>query len=187
MRPKIVPRDFIGDDNSTVIKAMPEIIDRIPSTQFVIVGDGPDRASLENLAQQRGVAQSVRFEGRQPFARVHDYIQASDICLVPHIANPHTNATMPHKLFQYMVMKKPVIVSSAIPLTRVIRETGAGLVFESGDPTSFAQCVLELQDRALRIKLGEKGHKAVIKHYNWRRDAQQLVDLYYRLSVIQNE
>lgn len=160
------------------IKAMPKILEQIPSALLVIVGDGPDRSSLERLVRQLGIAHAVRFEGRQPFARVHSYIQASDVCLVPHVANPHTNATMPHKLFQYMYMKRPVIVSTAIPLARVVRETGAGLIFESGDPASFAHCVLRLQDRVLRNELGENGYDAVIKRYNWRYDARRLVELY---------
>ena len=96
-----------------VIEAMPKILEQIPSALFVVVGDGADRSSLEQLAQRLESAHAVRFEGRQPFSKVHAYIAPSDVCLVPHVANPHTNATMPHKLFQYMHLKKPVIVSSA--------------------------------------------------------------------------
>jgi glycosyltransferase involved in cell wall biosynthesis len=161
-----------------VIRAMPKILEYIPSAVFVIVGDGAGRSSLERLAHRVGVAQSVQFEGRQPFDRVHSYIRASDVCLVPHIANPHTNATMPHKLFQYMYMNKPVIVSSATPLVRVVQESNAGLVFESGNPEALASCVLELQDQAMRRALGDSGHNAVVRHYNWRHDARKLVDLY---------
>ncbi|RLC81220.1 MAG: hypothetical protein DRJ03_08250 [Chloroflexi bacterium] len=164
------------------IKAMPKILEQIPSAILVIVGDGPDRLSLEHLARRLGVVQAIRFEGRQPFARVHSYIQASDVCLVPHIANPHTNTTMPHKLFQYMYMKKPVVVSDAIPLARVARTTGAGLIFESANFVSLAHCVLKLQDSTLRNKLGENGHDAVIERYSWRYDAQRLVELYHTLA-----
>jgi glycosyltransferase involved in cell wall biosynthesis len=171
----------------TVIQAMPSIIERIPSALFVIVGDGSGRTSLEQLAQRLDVSQAVRFEGRQPFSRVHSYIEASDVCLVPHVANAHTNATMPHKLFQYMYMAKPVIVSTAIPLARVIRETGAGLIFESGDPHSFASCAFAMQDPAWRRILGEKGRNAVVECYNWRFDAQRLVGLYQSLGIGQNE
>ncbi len=163
------------------IEAMPKILKQIPSAVFVIVGDGPDHSSLEQLAHRLGVMQAIRFEGRQPFARVHSYIQASDVCLVPHIANPHTNTTMPHKLFQYMYMKKPVVVSNAIPLARVVQMTDAGLIFESANSVSLAHCVLKLRDGTLRNRLGKNGHDAVIKRYSWRYDAQRLVKLYEHL------
>jgi glycosyltransferase involved in cell wall biosynthesis len=165
------------------IKAMPKILEQIPSAMLVIVGNGPDRASLEWLARQLDVTEAVRFEGKQPFAKVHAYIQASDVCLVPHIANPHTNTTMPHKIFQYMYMRKPVVVSNAIPLARVVRESDAGLIFESGNPTSFAHCVLKLEDGVLRNRLGENGHDAVISRHNWRYDAQRLVELYQTIAA----
>jgi glycosyltransferase involved in cell wall biosynthesis len=170
-----------------VIRSMPSIIQQIPSALFVVVGDGPDRQWLEQLANRLGVAQSVRFEGRQPFSLVHNYIHASDVCLVPHLANPHTNATMPHKLFQYMYMEKPVIVSTAIPLARVVTETGAGLIFESGNPDSFARRVFEAQNRGLRRTLGQRGHTAVKERYNWRYDAQRLNELYRSITTKQKE
>jgi glycosyltransferase involved in cell wall biosynthesis len=165
-----------------VVKAMPEVVARIPSAKFVIVGDGTGRIALEALAQKLGVTDAVRFEGRQPFAKVYSYIGGSDVCLVPHRANPHTNATMPHKLFQYMYMKKPVIVSSAKPLARVVRDAEAGFVFESGDPDSLADCILDLQDAGIRRQMGVNGHRAVMNQYNWQHDAQDLIRLYRSLE-----
>jgi glycosyltransferase involved in cell wall biosynthesis len=166
----------------TVIKAMPVIIAQIPSARFVIVGDGPDRQSLESLVDELNLNESVHFAGWQPLKRVYSYIQASDVGLVPHVANPHTNATMPHKLFQYMYMKKPVIVSSAKPLKRVVLDTNAGLVFKSNSPESFASCVLGLQDQEQRDQMGQNGNHAVKSHYNWRREAQELIRLYQSLE-----
>jgi glycosyltransferase involved in cell wall biosynthesis len=166
-----------------VIKAMPRILRQIPSALFVVVGDGDDRSSLEQLAQDLGIAHNVRFEGKQPFSSIYTYIAQCDVCLVPHVANPHTNSTMPHKLFQYMHLKKPVIVSNAIPLARVVRETEAGLIFESGNPDSFAQCVFKLQAPELRRRLGQNGYRSVAATYNWRIDAQRLVELYATLSA----
>lgn len=166
----------------TVIKAMPRILERIPSSVLVIVGDGLCLLALKELARQLRVEQAVQFEGRQPFAKVHSYIKASDVCLVPHVANPFTDTTMPHKLFQYMYMQKPVIVSSAKPLARVVRESESGLVFDSGDSASFAKSVFELQAQALRRRLGENGHRAVVNCYNWQRDSRELVRLYETLS-----
>lgn len=167
----------------TGIRAMPGILEQIPTAMLVIVGDGSDRPRLERLARELGVDAAVRFEGEQPLAKVYGYIQASDICLVPHAANPHTNTTMPHKLFQYMYMRRPVVASTAIPLARVVQETEAGLIFESGNPASLAYCVLRLRDKALRGRLGENGQNAVIRRYNWRNDGQHLVRLYQEVAV----
>ncbi|MCB0162688.1 MAG: glycosyltransferase family 4 protein [Anaerolineae bacterium] len=173
----------LGPDRGleTAISAMSFIRRHVPSAQLVIVGDGISRPALEQQAQALDLAQAVRFEGHKPFDQVHSYIQAGDVCLVPHLASPEINTTMPHKLFQYMVMKKPVLVSSAKPLARVVSQTNAGLIFDSGRPESFAEAALTLQDEDLRHQLGENGHQAVLRQYNWQVDGGRLVDLYQRL------
>lgn len=165
-----------------VIQAMPQIRQRLPSAQFVIVGDGQDLAQLTALAQQLGVQDAVCFEGRQPFSRVHGYIEASDICLVPHVANEHTDSTIPHKLFQYMYMQKPVVVSSAKPLARIVKAYDAGAVFQSGDPVAFAEAIFSLTDPERRRVCGQHGQQAVIERYHWAYDAAVLTQLYQELA-----
>jgi phosphatidylinositol alpha-1,6-mannosyltransferase len=49
--------------NDRVIESMPEILKRIPNAVYVIVGDGPDRARLEQLAKKIGVEDAVMFMG----------------------------------------------------------------------------------------------------------------------------
>jgi glycosyltransferase involved in cell wall biosynthesis len=81
-----------------------------------------------------------------------------------------------------MFLGKPVIVSSARPLKRIVEGSQAGLVFASGDTDAFARAVLQLNDPALRQRLGENGKRAVVERYNWHYDSQRLVDLYRQLG-----
>jgi glycosyltransferase involved in cell wall biosynthesis len=165
----------------TAVAAMPEILSHIPDALLVIVGDGLYRPVLAEQARTLGVEEHIRLEGHQPFEKVHRYIEASDVCIVPHLADELVNTTIPHKLFQYMYMGKPVIVSSARPLRRIVEGSNAGLVFASGDPASFASAVLQLHDPLLRKQLGENGRRAVIERYNWQVESKVLVDLYRQL------
>jgi glycosyltransferase involved in cell wall biosynthesis len=82
-----------------------------------------------------------------------------------------------------MYMRKPVIVSSAKPLKRIVEETNCGLIFESGNPENFADIVLQLQDSDERLRLGENGYQAVINKYNWQHDAKRLVSLYEQIKT----
>jgi glycosyltransferase involved in cell wall biosynthesis len=166
----------------TVVAAMPQILAQVPDALLVIVGDGLYRPTLEAQAQTLGVAAQVRMEGHQPFAKVHGYIDAGDICIVPHLADELVNTTIPHKLFQYMYLGKPVVVSSAKPLKRIVEASHAGLVYESGDPSAFAAAVLQLTDPVRRHELGANGHRAVVERYNWQHDSQVLTQLYQGLQ-----
>jgi glycosyltransferase involved in cell wall biosynthesis len=167
----------------TVVAAMPAILSSEPNALLVFVGDGRIRPRLEAAARETGVDGSVRFLGHQPSKRVPSFIAAADICLVPHAAQPQTEAALPHKLFQYMLMRKPTVVSSCRPLKRISDETNACVVFEAGDPSAFAAAVLALRDPALRTRLGDSGWIAATTTHCWRVSAERLVQMYDSLLV----
>ncbi len=166
----------------TAIQAMPAILAERPDALLVLVGDGPMKPRLEQITADLSLERSVRFLAWQPMSRVPSLIAASDVCLVPHAAHPHTEATSPHKLYQYMLMGKPVVVSSCRPLARVIRDGGGGVVFEAGSPGSLASAVLSLTDPDRRRALGEAGRAAATSTYNWARSAERLLGVYGSLA-----
>lgn len=166
----------------TAISAMPMILTEVNRARLVLVGSGSNEAHLKELAKDKGVLDAVDFTGQEPFSLVPSYIAASDVCIVPHIASGHTDTTIPHKLFQAMAMAKPVVVSSARPLERIVRQTGAGMVYPSGNADAFAEAVIRLcRDNDLTRRLGEAGRKAVESKYNWEVEGQKLVALYRNL------
>jgi len=166
----------------TAIEAMPAILKEIPNARLLLVGDGPIKPSLEKMVTELSLDDKVTFVEWQPFDKVPSFIAASTVCLVPHHSNPHTEATSPHKLFQYMLMGKPVVVSTCKPLRRVVEETGSGVVFEAGNSHALAQAVIQLKDENLRRQLGEAGRRAVLEKYNWERTSKELVRMYEQLG-----
>jgi len=167
----------------TAISAMPRILTAIPEARLVLVGSGSNELELREQAQKLGLGEAVEFTSRQPFDLVPSYITVSQVCLVPYIKSVQTNASAPHKLFQYMAMSKPVVVSSMASLSRIMEETGAGLVYPAGDADALAEAVIRLhRDKNLAIKLGKAGLTAAKTKYNWETEGKKLVDLYRGLS-----
>ena len=167
----------------TAIEAMPAILESIPNARLLLVGEGSIRPVLEGMVAERGLGPRVTILPWQPFSAVPSLMRASDVCLVPHASNAHTEATSPHKLFQYMSLGKPVVVSTCKPLRRVIEETGGGLVFEAGNAADLARAVVSLADEGRRRELGEAGRRAVEEHYNWAATSRALIALYDRLGT----
>jgi glycosyltransferase involved in cell wall biosynthesis len=94
---------------------------------------------------------------------------------LPFHACPHIEATLANKLFEYMALALPVIVSDVPPMLRVLAETGCGLVFRSGDSADLARAIEKLAadgDQARRH--GEAGAEAVRQRYHWEVDAARL-------------
>jgi glycosyltransferase involved in cell wall biosynthesis len=168
-----------------IISAMPELRKSVPDVLLLLVGDRnkPYMDYLVRLVDRLGCGDVVEMTGWQTFDRIWSYIHASDVCLVPHQRNPHTDTTIPHKIFQYMMLGKPVLVSDCPPLARVINDSGGGLVFRYDDPSDFAAKVRQLRDDpGLREKVSEAGREAFLDRYNWEKTSGELVRLYENIG-----
>jgi len=169
----------------TVLAALPRAVARIPGLRLGVIGATPDQQG-EILATARalGVEASVQVLGWQPFDRVAEHIAASAACLVPHEDFEHTQTTVPHKLFQYMLCARPVVVSDCRPLARIVGETGAGLIFRAGDPADLARQLAALHaDPAAAAQMGARGRAAALGPYAWHHDAERLRALYRDLAA----
>lgn len=167
---------------TTVIEAMPQILCAIPNARLLLIGSGRMQPTLENMVAERSLGSRVTFFPWQPFEKIPTFLALSAVCLVPYHSSPHTETTIPHKLFQYMLMGKPVVVSTCRPLRRIVEETGAGLVFQDKDHESLAQAVIRLKDESLRRELGEAGRRAALGKYSWRETSKKLLNVYERLG-----
>jgi len=166
----------------TAIRAMARIVREIARPKLLLVGDGEMRGELQSLSQTMGLNENVVFPGWVDFREIPGYISGSDVCIVPCISTEHTETTAPHKLYQYMLMGKPVVVSSCRPLRRVVEGSRCGLVFEAGDADSLADCILKLKDTATRKRMGEAGREAVFRRHNWEISARRLLGVYDGLA-----
>ena len=165
------------------LRSVPKIIEVVKNLKFVLVGTGINFGELVKLSKELKIEQYVSFEGWQPHEKLSSYIKASDICLVPHLKTVHTDNTIPHKLFQYMIFEKPVVASNCTPIERIINETGAGLTYNSNDENDLASKVIMLyNDPQLRNELGLKGKEAALEKYNWDKAALNLIDVYKKLK-----
>lgn len=173
----------------TAIKSLPKIIKIIPNAKLLLVGNrsNEDILYLKRLVKKFKVEDHVVFTGWVDFSMVPSYIILSKICLVPHQANGHTNTTIPHKLFQYMAMKKPVIVTNCRPLERIVKECNCGVVVTSDNFDKMADAVIFLYKNKEKIeKFGKNGREAVEKVYNWKLEAEKLSKVYEELEKLKS-
>ena len=162
----------------TAIQALPLILKEEPAVRLNLVGAGRNFLELKQLARSLDIEEHVYFPGWVSFEESARFIQAADICLIPHLSTEHTDTTVPHKLFQYMYLKKPVLVSSSPPLKRIVEETRAGLVFEAGHPADLAEKFLQMIRSGNLVEWGENGHRAVVEKYNWKKESEKLIRIY---------
>jgi glycosyltransferase involved in cell wall biosynthesis len=132
-----------------------------------LIGDGRDRGLIEQRASGLALGPLVRFHGFVPNTDALAMVSRADVGLIPHLADEAWNTTIPNKLFDYMAAGLPVITSDAKPAARIIRETGAGVVFRSGSGEELASAVRQLEDPARREQMGRAGQAAIQSRYSW--------------------
>ncbi|PIX15602.1 MAG: hypothetical protein COZ74_00120 [Flavobacteriaceae bacterium CG_4_8_14_3_um_filter_31_8] len=166
----------------TVIKAMPKIVKSIPNAKLFLVGKGTKDVenTLKSIANETQVADFVHFVGHRPFKEVSTIMQVSDINIIPHKANDHTNNTIPHKLFQIMMSKSLLLVSSCTPLKRIVEKYDAGVVFEADNENDFSEKVITIfNHKNLFHAKTENALKAVLEEgENWENESLRLLKIY---------
>jgi glycosyltransferase involved in cell wall biosynthesis len=164
----------------TAIRGM-QYLKENDNIQLAIVGFGSPSVmdSLKQLVAELQL-HNVHFFGYQPFSKFYSYMSLTDVNVIPHQSNGHTDNTVPHKLFQGMMAGKPLLVSTCAPLKRIAEKCGSGLVFQAGDAKDFADKVNALYtNKNLRDQLSANGNKATINgDLNWETTQRILIDLY---------
>ncbi len=158
---------------------------QIDNFKLLIVGiqKPQHRKQIISLARQANALDYIEMVNWVPASQVNSYIAAARVCLVPHNNFEHSNTTVPHKLFQYMITQKPVLVSSCPPLQRIVNDAHCGLVFKADDPVDMARKFTQLNQMPPDEfnNLGNNGHHAALTKYSWQHDAQRLINMYRQI------
>lgn len=141
---------------------------RLPEPpRLVIVGDGPDRAALEALAAELGIAAAVRFVGAVPHADVPLWLRRFDIYAAPSRLDSESFGVA---VVEASACGLPVVVSDVGGLPEVVIDGATGLVVPRDDvPALRAALKRLLLDAGLRRQFGARGRDHVAAEYAWPR------------------
>jgi glycosyltransferase involved in cell wall biosynthesis len=142
---------------------------------LALVGDGPDRPQLEELAAGLGIADSVRFVGFR--SDVGSILCASDA-----IALTSANEGTPVSLIEALAAGCAVVSTAVGGVRDVVDDGRAGLLVPLGDLSAFADRLEELaRSPELRRSLGEAGRRYVANRYSVERLVRDIDCLYRSL------
>jgi glycosyltransferase involved in cell wall biosynthesis len=147
------------------------------SWQLDIVGQGPERARLERLAQRLGVFDHVAFLGQIPSTQMPAFYPTLDVLVVPSRTLPNWKEQFGRVILEAMACGVPIIGSDSGAIPGVI--AGSGLVFPEGDAEALADRLQTLiRDPALRRELGARGRRRVLESFTHAQVAAQTVEVY---------
>jgi glycosyltransferase involved in cell wall biosynthesis len=153
----------------SLIQSVPQLIRHMPEVRLTIVGGGKWQRDLQCLVDRLELNGYVSLTGRLLYEEALKLVGQSDAGIIPHRITPHTNSTIPNKLFEYMMNAIPVIATDMAPVRRIIEDVQCGYVYSN--VSELLTALRNLADKDNRRMLGNNGLEAIRTRYNWQMDA----------------
>ena len=144
-------------NHSLFIRMACAVRNQVPNAEFVIVGDGPERPKLEQLAADLGVDSALHFLGTR-----HDIDQILPACDA--FALTSDNEASPVSIMEAMACNLPVVATRVGSVPEMVEDESTGFLFDVGDvDAAAAHTTRLLTDRQLCDALGTRGRDKVVR------------------------
>jgi len=153
-----------------VMRALPTILKKVPGVTYVIVGDGPYRRTLEDLASSLRVAPQVVFAGRVPDDDLPKFYGLSDIFAMPSRARLDAYDVEGFGIvyLEAGASGKPIVAGRSGGVEEAVLDGITGLLVDPSSEEDLARALIRLlTDDELRLKLGHQGRDRVQREYTW--------------------
>ena len=144
-----------------------------------ILGDGPQRHQLEQLAVQLGISDHVRFHGALAPEQVPTALAAWNVAVAPY-PQPESSQShyfSPMKVYEYLAAGLPTVASAVGELPQIIDDGVTGVLVPGSDVPALAAALAQLAgDGELRADLGRAARADAVAHHDWRRRASAVLE-----------
>jgi len=157
------------------------VLKKHPEWSLDLAGFGGDEDRI--LAACQSLI-NVRWHGRVPYDQALKLSQAADVLFATYDpAIPNHRYSSPNKVFEAMMLAKPIIVARDTNMDRIIKQAKCGLVVPYGDLSGLEQALQNLQDDpTLRRHLGQNAYQAYQTTYSWEKMQERLANLYTQVA-----
>jgi glycosyltransferase involved in cell wall biosynthesis len=157
------------------------VLRRHPEWSLSLAGFGGDEARITQEIQ--GMT-NITWYHRVSYAKALQLSSEADALIATYDpAIPNHRFSSPNKVFEAMLLGKPIIVAKDTNMDRIINQADCGIVVTYGDETALEAALGRLQDQpGLRLRLGENARQAYDTTYSWQIMQHRLINLYEKLA-----
>ena len=168
----------------TIIESLPLLRDSVPGLKFVFAGRFTSKYyNPIKLIEKLGVEDMTEYLGWKPLSILPSYIAASDVCLhVPPAISMEVNSTVATKIYQYIVMRKPVIVGEAVMMRKFVEDNRIGLSIKDSDSKDLAEKINFLFTKPDLLKEFSENAGKIASGYVWEETSKPLIEYYNKLK-----
>ena len=160
-----------------LVHAFDSIARAKPGAWLAIVGTGPIRHELEGWRRARGLEGRILFPGAQPHDRVAEWLNASDIFVLPSY-----DEGLPNGVLEAMACGLPVVATDVGGIPEAVTHGENGLLVPPRAVPPLVAALTELiRDPALRDAMGRAALDRIRTRFLWHRSAEHLLRIYREL------
>jgi glycosyltransferase involved in cell wall biosynthesis len=149
-----------------LIAAVPDVVERHPGVQFLVVGSGEREAQVRDQAARLGP--SIIYRPRVPHSEINAYYSVIDWLVYPRRSVRLTELVTPLKPLEAMAMCKAVIASDIGGHREMITHDETGLLYRAGDHKALVETLCRAAgDPDLPGRLACAGREYVTRERNW--------------------
>lgn len=151
--------------------------------RWLFFGKCPEHAWAARELRRRGLDADFTIDPAMiPHEQVAARVRQARIGFIPLPDLPKFQHNIPTKLFEFMALGMPAVLSDLPPSRPFVGDGAAALMVPPDNPAAYADAIMRLLgDPALRRAMGAEGRRRVIERYNWQRESEKLLDLYRML------
>lgn len=154
-------------------KNLPALIEACAGleVELVLIGEGPLRGALQELADARSV--DIRFRGNLPHLELPEFVNSCTIFALPSLYEGH-----PKALIEAMATGVPVLATAVRGSAEVVRHDVTGWLTETDSKSIGAGLRRLLADAELRTRLGAAAGHFVLEEYSLERVVDREIAIY---------
>lgn len=155
-----------------VIESLARLRHRHPRASLVIIGDGPDRGPLEQLATTLGLEDGVKFAGQVANADLAQWYSAADVLVLA-----SSREGWPNVLLEAMACGTPVVASRVGGIPEAVQGGDVGRLVVERSPDAFAAAIQDLLEAAP----DRERVRGYAEGFSWHRTSLQQLQLFQTL------
>jgi glycosyltransferase involved in cell wall biosynthesis len=167
-----------------VIKAIKYVEKKVPNITFIFCGTGEKEyvESIQNLIEELNLQKKVLFLGYVPQHDVLNYVAVSKVTLNPYKIHPNLNPVGSTKVFEYLLIPKPVIVAD-YPANRDEFQDMV-LFYKSSDYKSLGEKIFEVYGNEEHFKkMALLAQEVLFKKYDIEKNENKIIKIYKDLII----
>ncbi len=150
--------------------------------KFIVAGHGPDEAELLPHLES---SPACLYLGTVPYEEVLRQTATSHaVAALYDPAVPNNRLAAPNKVYEAMMLAKPVLVSDGVAIADVVRSVGCGKVVPYGDGAAIQKALEEFMLSPAECEaMGARGRAAFETRFNWSAMEARLLEAYRSLAT----